>query len=204
MGPLVVRRGDVLAPRTWADMGITLAPQTVTRFAGWIAPLGADGSGATAATTAAQTVFQIQPLPAPGALEYTVDIDGQQVRYRNTAPQWAHMVHPGPTGAEGVRITAVMADGRSVEVFSEPGPQGLKRMIDAAAKQRRDGGGFELRWSSGAVTVAMGLKIISSPESGGETAAASPAPGPGFKGMQLPETVVGAPAIAVAAAGVAP
>ena len=203
MGPLVVRRGDVLAPRTWADMGIALAPQTVTRFAGWIAPLGADGSGAAAAT--AQTVFQILPLPAPGALEYTVDIDGQQVRYRNASSQWANMVHPGPTGAEGVRITAVTADGRSVEVFNEPGPQGLKRMIDAAAKQRRDDGGFELRWTNGAVTVAMALKIVSSPESGGETAAAAPAPGPapGFKGMQLPETVVGAPAIAVAAAAAA-
>jgi len=203
MGPLVVRRGDVLAPRTWADMGITLAPQTASRFAGWIAPLGADGSGATAATPPAQTVFQIQPLPAPGALEYTVDIDGQQVRYRNTTPQWVNLVHPGPMGAEGARITAVTADGRSVDVFNEPGPQGLKRMIDAAAKQRRDGG-FELRWTSGAVTVAMGLKIVSSPESGAETAAASPPIGPAFNGMQLPETVVGAPAVAVAAAGTAP
>jgi len=216
MGPLVVRRGDVLSPRTWADMGITLAPQTVTRFAGWIAPLG--GDGASAGTAAPQTVFQIQPLPAPGALEYTVDIDGQQLRYRNTPPQWANMVHPGPTGAEGARIAAVGPDGRTVEVFNEPGPQGLKKMIDAATKQRRDGGGFELRWTSGALTVAMGLKIISSPDSGGDTAAAAPAPGQGFRGMQLPETVVGAstsasasapagapvPALAAAAAGAAP
>ena len=39
MGPLVVRRGDVLAARTWADIGITLAPQAVASFPGWIAPL---------------------------------------------------------------------------------------------------------------------------------------------------------------------
>ncbi|HEV7815134.1 MAG TPA: type VI secretion system membrane subunit TssM, partial [Janthinobacterium sp.] len=74
MGPLVVRRGDVLAARTWADMGITLSPQAVARFPGWIAPLGA--GGVVASSAAAQTVFQIQPAPAPGTLEYTVEIDG--------------------------------------------------------------------------------------------------------------------------------
>lgn len=198
MGPLVLRRGDVLAARTWADMGITLAPQTAARFPGWIAPIGAGGVAASSA--AAQTVFQIQPMPAPGTLEYTVDIDGQQVRYRNTPAQWTNMIHPGQQGAPGARITAVSFDGRNVEVFNEPGQFGLKRMIDSAAKQKRDGGVFELRWTSGAVTVAMGLKIISSPESsGGETAPQDQ----GFKGMRLPETIVGAPVATAVAMGTA-
>ncbi|MRX07533.1 type VI secretion system membrane subunit TssM [Pseudoduganella sp. FT25W] len=188
LGPLVLRRGDVLAPRTWADMGISLSPQTVQRFPGWIAPISAGGVAST--STAAQTVFQIQPMPAPGTLEYTVEIDGQQLRYRNTPAQWANMVHPSPQGAPGARITAVSFDGRSVDVFNEPGQFGLKRMIDAAAKQKRDGGVFELRWTSGAITVAMGLKIISSPDS---SAAASAPQDQGFHGMRLPETIVGAP-----------
>jgi type VI secretion system protein ImpL len=194
MGPLVLRRGDVLAARTWADMGITLAPQTVARFPGWIAPIGAGGVAASSA--AAQTVFQIQPMPAPGTLEYTIDIDGQQVRYRNTPAQWTNMIHPSPQGAPGARITAVGFDGRSVEVFNEAGQFGLKRMIDSAAKQKRDGGVFELRWSSGAITVAMGLKIISSPESSGGAAAPQDQ---GFKGMRLPETIVGAQVVVAAA-----
>lgn len=185
LGPLVLRRGDVLAPRTWADMGITLPPQTIQRFPGWIAPVGAGG---VASAPVAQTVFQIQPMPAPGTLEYTVEIDGQQLRYRNTPAQWANMVHPGQQGTPGARITAVAFDGRSVDVFNEPGQFGLKRMIDAAAKQKRDGGVFELRWTSGAITVAMGLKIISSPES-----SASVPQDQGFRGMRLPETIVGAP-----------
>jgi len=185
LGPLVVRRGDVLAPRTWADMGITLSPQTVARFPGWIAPIGA--GGVASSTAASQTIFQIQPMPAPGTLEYTVDIDGQQLRYRNTPAQWANMVHPSPQGAPGARITAVAFDGRSVEVFNEAGQFGLKRMIDAAAKQKREGGVFELRWTSGAITVTMGLKIVSSPESSG----AAPQD-QGFRGMKLPETIVGA------------
>jgi type VI secretion system protein ImpL len=195
MGPLVLRRGDVLAARTWADMGITLAPQTVARFPGWIAPIGAGGVAASSA--AAQTVFQVQPMPAPGTLEYTVDIDGQQVRYRNTPAQWTNMIHPGPQGAPGARITAIGFDGRSVEVFNEAGQFGLKRMIDAAAKQKRDGGVFELRWSSGAITVAMGLKIVSSPESSGGAAAPQDQ---GFRGMRLPETIVGVQVVVAATA----
>ena len=211
MGPLVVRRGDVLAPRTWADMGISLSPQVVARFPGWIAPLGAGGVAAT--STAAQTVFQIQPSPAPGTLEYTVEIDGQQLRYRNTPAQWTNMLHPGPQGAsgmQGARITAVTFDGRTVELFNEPGQFGLKRMIDAATKKRKDGGVFELRWVRGEVAVAVDLKITSSAETTGAGAGGTAAlQEQGFRGMQLPETIVGAaapaPAIAAAAvAGVAP
>ncbi|MFS2134834.1 type VI secretion system membrane subunit TssM [Duganella sp. Dugasp56] len=195
MGPLVLRRGDVLAARTWADMGITLSPQTVARFPGWIAPIGA--GGVAAASAAAPTIFQIQPMPAPGTLEYTVDIDGQQLRYRNTPAQWANMVHPSPQGVPGARITAVAFDGRSVEVFNEAGQFGLRRMIDAAAKQKRDGGVFELRWTAGAITVTMGLKIVSSPESAGAAPQEQ-----GFRGMKLPETIVGAPS--AVSAGAAP
>jgi len=198
MGPLVLRRGDVLAPRTWADMGIKLAPQTVARFPGWIAPVGA--GGVAAASASAQTVFQLQPMPAPGTLEYTVDIDGQQIRYRNTPAQWTNMVHPGPQGGSGARITAVSFDGRSVEVFNEPGQFGLKRMIDAAAKQKREGGVFELRWTNGGIAVAMGLKIISSPESSGNASAPQEQ---GFRGMRLPETIVGAPAAPITPAATA-
>jgi len=191
MGPLVVRRGDVLAPRTWADMGIALSPQAVARFPGWIAPLGA--GGIATASGAAQTVFQIQPLPAPGTLEYTVEIDGQQLRYRNTPAQWTSMVHPSPQGVPGARITAVAFDGRSVELFNEPGQFGLKRMIDAAARRRKEEGVHELRWTQGGISVALDLKITSSPEAGGGSAPQEQ----GFRGMKLPESIVGgAPAAA--------
>jgi type VI secretion system protein ImpL len=188
MGPLVVRRGDVLAPRTWADMGITLQPVAVQRFPSWIA--------ATAGQVAAQTIFQILPIPAPGTVEYTVEIDGQQLRYRNTPPQWASMVHPGTTGVPGARISAVAFDGRSVELFNEPGQFGLKRMIDAAVKTRREGGMHELRWTADGISVAFNLRITS-------TGGGGP-PGQGFNGMRLPETIVGtrseAPAPATPAA----
>ena len=199
MGQLVVRRGDMLAARTWGDIGITLSPQAVAGFPSWIAPLAANG----VAAAGPQTVFQLLPAATPGVAEFTVEIDGQQMRYRNTAPVWSNMVHPGPQGAvQGARISAVGTDGRTLDFLNEPGPQGLKRMIELASRKRKDGGVFELRWSSGALTVALELKIVSNTDSPGAP------PGQGFRGLRLPFSIVGravAPPsgaeLAVAAAG---
>lgn len=201
MGPLVVRRGDVLAARTWADIGISLAPQAVASFPGWVAPLSNNG---VAASGAAQTVFQVLPLSAPGTLEYTLEIDGQQLRYRNTPPAWSNMVHPGPQGVSGARVSAVTFDGRTVELFNQPGQFGLQRLFEAAQRKRKDGGVFELRWSAQNVSVAVDLKIVSSPQStgGGQSQAQ------GFRGLRLPPAIVGrheptqggAPALASAGA----
>ncbi|MES2150767.1 MAG: type VI secretion system membrane subunit TssM [Pseudomonadota bacterium] len=184
MGPLVVRRGDVLAARTWAGLGVTLSPRAVAGFPGWIAPLSVHG---VAAPAGPQTVFQLQPSAAAGTSEYTIEIDGQRLRYRNTAPAWTNMVHPSPQGVPGARITAVTVDGREVELFNEAGQFGLKRMIDAATRKRKEGGVFELRWSAANVTVAVDLKIVSS----ADTAADSGAAARGFAGLSLPDTIVG-------------
>jgi type VI secretion system protein ImpL len=184
MGPLVVRRGDVLSSRTWADIGVTLAPQVVSGFPGWVAPLSSNG---VATGSAPQTVFQLLPMTAPGVTEYTIEIDGQQLRYRNTPPAWVNMVHPGPQGsASGARVSAVTFDGRTVELFNEPGEYGLRKLFEAASQKKLEGGVHELRWSAGAVSVAVTLKRVSSADSGGSAQASR-----GFNGLRLPETVVG-------------
>jgi type VI secretion system protein ImpL len=189
MGPLVVRRGDVLTSRTWADIGVTLAPQVVSGFPGWIAPLSANGV-ATGGTP--QTVFQLLPMTAPGVTEYTIEIDGQQLRYRNTPPAWVNMVHPGPQALSGAKVSAVTFDGRAVELFNEPGEFGLTKLIGAAQKKRLNAGVHELRWSVGNVSVAVTLKQVSS--AGGADAQASR----GFSGLRLPDSVVGHAAAAPA------
>ncbi|MCA1246205.1 type VI secretion system membrane subunit TssM [Massilia sp. MS-15] len=183
MGPLVVRRGDVLSARTWADIGITLAPQVVTGFPGWVAPLSANG---VAGNGGPQTVFQILPQAAPGTLEYMLDIDGQQLRYKNAQPAWTNMVHPGPQGTAGVRISAVTYDGRSVELLNEPGQEGLGRMIHAARKRRKEGGIHELSWSAHNVTVTVDLRIVSSASANGSGEQSQ-----GFRGLRLPAMIVG-------------
>jgi type VI secretion system protein ImpL len=197
MGPLVVRRGDVLASRTWADIGVTLAPQVVSGFPGWVAPLSSNG---VASGSGPQTVFQLLPMTAPGVTEYTIEIDGQQLRYRNTAPAWVNMVHPGPQGASGAKVSAITFEGRTVELFNEPGEYGLTKLIESAAKKKVEGGLYELRWTAGSVAVAVTLKRVSSSSSNGGEAQASR----GFSGLRLPETVVGrapSPASSPTAAG---
>jgi type VI secretion system protein ImpL len=183
MGPLVVRRGDVLASRTWADIGVTLAPQVVSGFPGWIAPLSSNG---VATSGVPQTVFQLLPMTASGVTEYTIEIDGQQLRYRNTPPAWVNMVHPGPQGVGGAKVSAVTFDGRTVELFNEPGEQGVTKLIAAAARKKLEPGVAELRWTSGSTTVGVTMKVVSSPSSNGDAQASR-----GFNGLRLPETVVG-------------
>ncbi|KQQ89187.1 type VI secretion system membrane subunit TssM [Massilia sp. Leaf139] len=185
MGPLVINRGSMLTARTWADIGITLAPQAVSGFPGWVAPLSSNGV-AQAAGGVPQTVFQLQAHPAPGATEYTIDIDGQQLRHRNTPPVWTNMVFPGP-GTAGARISAITFDGRTVELFNEPGQFGMRKMMEAATQQKKGGGVTELRWVSGNVAVVVDLRVISN--------AATASNGKGFQGLRLPQTIVGRPVV---------
>ncbi|TFW23172.1 type VI secretion system membrane subunit TssM, partial [Massilia arenosa] len=193
LGPLVVRRGDMIEARRWADIGISLSPQVISAFPGWVAPLANNG---VAASGGPQTVFQLLPAIVPGVQEYTIEIDGQQLRYKNTTPVWTNMVSPGP-GTRSVRISVVTSDGRTVEVFNEAGESALERMITEAEKQKKAANIWSLRWTKGSVSLSVDLKKVSSPDSSGSGDAGRR----GFAGLRLPETIVGRPDTRVAAAG---
>ena len=202
IGPLVVRRGDALSAKTWANMGISLAPPVMASFPAWIAPLSAGGVATAAGAGEAQTGFDLQALPAPGAAEYTIEIDGQRLRWHGQPQPWVHMVWPNPEGVPGARISVITQDGRTLLLLNEPGHFGLKKTIDAAERKRKEGGVFELSWESGGITVSANLKIISAP-------AAEAQSGQGFRHMKLPPIIVGGalpatPALIVAVAGAAP
>ena len=190
LGALVLRRGDQLTPRTWADMGVRLRPAFSGGLGAWVAPLSGQGAGSPSAgnnAEAAQTSFQILPQPAPGLTEYTVEIDGQVLRYRQGAANWQPFVWPGP-GTPGVRITGVTFDGRQLSFFNEPGRFGLEKMINSAQRRRIDGQVFELKWPQSDVAVAVQLRILSN-----SAPAAQPAPAgePGAKPGALPALVAG-------------
>lgn len=172
LGALVVRRGDQLAPRTWADMGVRLRPAFSGGLGSWVAPLAGQDAGVnqgSGGTDVSQTSFQILPQPAPGLTEYTIEIDGQVLRYRQGAASWQPFVWPGP-GSPGVRITGLTFDGRRLTFLNEPGRFGLERMINAAQRRRLGGEAFELKWAQSDVGVAVQLRIVSN------GAAAQPAP----------------------------
>ncbi|WP_377700805.1 type VI secretion system membrane subunit TssM [Pseudoduganella sp. UC29_71] len=202
VGPLVVRRGDTLSSRTWANMGINLAPTVSASFPAWVAPLNAGGVANAAASSEgdAQTRFDLQALSTVGASEFTIEIDGQALRWRGQPQPWVHMVWPNPQGVPGARITAITPEGRSVVLLNETGHFGLKKMIDASTRKKKDGGVFELTWNNAGVTVTANLKI---------NAAAPPPPAPapqqasGFRRLRLPDAVV-IPAVAEAPAPAVP
>lgn len=193
MGPLVVRRGDTLAARTWADMGVKLAPEFADNFARFVAPVAGAAAGAggdAAGGSTPQTVFQIQPQPVSGVTEYTIEIDGQVLRYRMGVQDWANFVWPSGKGAPGARITAVAYDGRTVEVASQPGAAGLERLINTAQKKRRSDGTFEMTWSNNGVAVTVNLRIVSSAQADTSANASAPQKS-GLLGIKLPAAVAG-------------
>jgi type VI secretion system protein ImpL len=190
MGPLVIRRGDTLAVRTWGDMGLRLNPDFAANLARYVASYNGGGASAGAAEQP-QTSFQLQPIPTAGLTEYTVEIDGQSLRYRNGLQEWANFVWPGKQGQPGARISAVTADGRSIEIVNFPGQFGLEKLVDAAQKKKLDNGQFVMSWEGNGFRIAANFKLISDARAGSSApgAAASSA---GLRGMKLPATVVGA------------
>jgi type VI secretion system protein ImpL len=191
IGPLVVRRGDALSARTWANMGINLAPPVLGSFPGWVAPLSEGGVANAAASSGseAQTMFDLQAVSSLGATEFTIEIDGQALRWRGQPQPWVHMVWPNARGLPGTRITAITPQGNTVVLLNEPGQGGLRKMVETARRNRRDNGVFELSWVNGAVTVTANLKIVGTRPA--VVAAAAPAqPGQGFKRLRLPESII--------------
>jgi type VI secretion system protein ImpL len=199
IGPLVVRRGDALSAKTWANMGITLAPPVLDNFPGWIAPLSAGGVAAATAAAETQTLFDMQALSATGSGDFTIEIDGQQLHWKGQPQPWVHMAWPNAQGVPGARISALTADGRTVVLLNEPGHFGLRKMVEAAKRKKKDGGTFELSWENSGVVVAANLKVLSA----APPPAAAPS-GQGFKHMKLPESVVGGPVSASMVASGAP
>lgn len=187
LGPLVVRRGETFSPRTWADIGIRLNPEFMANYPRYVAPPGGTVSTAGAPAGEPQTVFQILPSPTPGVLEYSIEIDGQNMRYRNGAPEWNRFRWPGG-GQPGARVVAVAYDGRSVELANFPGRFGLEKLIESAQRKRRDNGDFDLTWGAAGTQVTVQLRIISQQAA---AEAASPAPQQDLKGLRLPSQVAG-------------
>ncbi|CAG9197743.1 type VI secretion system membrane subunit TssM [Paraburkholderia caribensis] len=199
LGPLAVRRGDTLTARTWGDMGLALAPDFTNGFARWVAPLAGGAAGGAQGASEPQTVFQILPQPSSGTTEYTVAIDGQQLRYRNTPPQWTNFVWPNPSGSPGATLSATTFDGRTVQLVNEPGRYGLEKLINTAQRSRRPDGTFDLTWTQGSVSVSVSMRIISTSQA---TASGDAPQQQSLRGLKLPSSIadVGTPTGAAATA----
>ena len=196
LGALVVRRGNTMTPQRWADIGINLRPELMDGYAGWVAPVG--GAGAAAGGGGPSMVFEIRPGPALGR-EYTITVDGQQLRYRNTPATWTTFTLPNPHGTPGVRIESVTADGRSVEVFNAPGVKGMSRLFETARTTQLGDQHYRMAIGDGEAAVNMELRIVSVSQAQERQTTG------GKRGGRLPAAVAGlvagTPATAAAAAG---
>jgi type VI secretion system protein ImpL len=191
MGPLVIRRGDTLSARTWADMGVRLNAAFANNLSHFVATQGGAGSTSPGAGSAGQpqTNFQLQPIPTPGLTEYTVEIDGQSMRYRNGQQDWSNFTWPFSQGQPGAKITGVTSDGRTVEIANFPGQFGLEKLVNSAQRKKLDNGLFMMTWTGGGHKVSANFRLISDSRTGSN--AAGGAAENGLRGLKLPATVAG-------------
>lgn len=139
---LVVKRGDTLATRTWAGLGVNFNPSFLTGAA----KLGA--ASATALQEGDGAQFELQPIPTPGISEMLVEIGGQVMRYRNGPQVWTAFSWPSAAGAnvEGARIQVVSFSGASASVANFSGRLGLVRMLGQARMDSVSGNTTQLAW----------------------------------------------------------
>lgn len=190
LGALVLQRGPLLEVRRWAGMGVNLSSDLVANYGNWV-------SGGAAAGGQDATIFEILPSPATGAVEYTLEIDGQSLRYRNTPPQWVTMQYPNIGQVPGAKITAVTSDGRTVEVFSAPGSNGFDRLMSSGTFEKLDGS-TRVTWNGSGVSVAVEMRVVRRAGAGSDGSDWQ-------RGLQLPVTVAGGvPAASTAVASASP
>jgi type VI secretion system protein ImpL len=174
LGTLVIQRGPLLETRRWAGQGVNLSAELVANYGNWV-------SGSAAGAAQDTTIFEMLPSPAAGALEYTIEIDGQVLRYRNTPPQWTTMQYPNVGQVPGVKITAVTGDGYGGSVQCAR-LNGVNRLMSAGQVERLDdssritwtGNGVRFRWKCASC-------VVQAAQGGGDWQ----------RGLQLPERVAG-------------
>ena len=190
LGAIVVQRGDTLTARAWGPVSLKLTPELTQNYAYWVSTesvggaRAASGGDAAAPAGGAQTKFELKPQRSPGVAEYTLDIGGKQLVYRNTLPAWELFTVSG-TDFVPARITAKTNDGRTVEVVRA---DAMQQLADQAATKKIGGGVIELTWTKEDVSVIVLSRLIGDPTSQTESGAVARR---NLNGVQLPSFVVG-------------
>ena len=120
------------------------------------------------------------------------------MRYRNTPATWTTFSLPNPQGTPGVRIEAVTADGRSVEVFNAPGAKGMSRLFETARTTPLGEQHYRMAIGDGDATVTMELRIVSVSQTQERQTTG------GKRGGRLPAAVAGLAASVPATAATTP
>lgn len=191
LSPFIIRRGDQISSKIWNGAGLGLNPQFVADFGRYFVNYTGSnnaGSPGTASANGAsnQTTFQIMPLPVSGLTEYTIVVDGQQLRYRMGTQAWTTFVWPNPSSQPGASIRAKDYDGRDFTVFEEAGSFGVERLINSARRTELGDDIFEMAWSGDGTTISVRFRVIS----GNSSNASQGRSNNPFTGMKLPDDII--------------
>lgn len=159
---LLIRRGDVWVPRTWANLGVRFNPafmSAITRLSNAGNSVIFDGDGAR---------FELQPIPTPGIREILVEVDGQALHYRNGPQPWTGFSWPNPANpnVQASRIQVVSFSGVSTSVANHTGRLSLMRLLAQAKADDPTNPTVQLEWrfkrgSAGLEQVSIGGRRFS-------------------------------------------
>ena len=193
LSPFIIQRGDQISSKIWNGAGLGLNPKFVADFGRYFINYTGGGRNESSASNTAntggarQTTFQIMPLPVSGLTEYTIVLDGQQLRYRMGAQAWTTFVWPNPSSQPGASIRAKDYDGKDYTVLEEAGSFGVERFINTARRTELENNVVEMTWTGDGISIPVRFRIIS----GSDSSTSQGQSGNPFTGLKLPEEVIG-------------
>ncbi len=137
---LLTRQGNVYVPRRFANYSVPFTNAFLVGLS------RASDIEEKVFAAGGESHFELQPVPTPGFSEVTLEIDGQQLRYRNGPQLWSGFAWPGTQGGQGAKITVVSFAGVSSTAVTNPGRMGWMRMVSQAKQSTIVPGTTQLVW----------------------------------------------------------
>jgi type VI secretion system protein ImpL len=140
LGPIVVKRGDTYAARTWGGQGVGLGGN----FLNSISRLAETGGALLQEGETCK--FELQPVPTPGLTDILIEVDGQKLLYRMGPQTWTTISWPGQSSSQGARLQVTSFMGATAQICNFPGRLGLLRMLDQAHVENPKATTSALEW----------------------------------------------------------
>lgn len=137
---LLVRQGNTYTPRRWANMSVTFNQEFLRGIS------RASDIQDRVFIAGGQSQFELQPVPTTGLSEVVLEVDGQQLRYRNGPQLWSQFAWPSGQTGQGAKISVITFAGVSATVASDQGRMGWTRLVSQAKATVVAPGVTQLTW----------------------------------------------------------
>ncbi|MFT3930590.1 MAG: type VI secretion system membrane subunit TssM [Spongiibacteraceae bacterium] len=150
---LLVRQGNTYVPRRWANMSVAFNKDFLSGIS------RASDIQDKVFIAGGQSQFEMQPVPTTGLSEVVLEVDGQQLRYRNGPQLWTQFSWPSGQVGQGAKISIITFSGVSSTVASAPGRMGWTRLVSQAKASTVAPGVTQLTWMVASPDNKSGEKI---------------------------------------------